>query len=125
MKARLATGVAALLCMNVMCTTPANAVTYLYEINAFDEDRPPDATNSVTGSFTTDNSIGPASIAHIDIHGTLPTIAGSINFSFDQVMNPVETWNAFGGTSPYLVYQFCLLCRQHLFLDGCQIRHEL
>jgi PEP-CTERM motif len=100
-------GVAALLFAGVVTGTgPANAVMYLYEINAFDQNSQPSGTttNSITGSFTMDDSVGPASISNIDIHATLPTVAGSFNFSFDQVLNPVATWNAFGGSSPYLSF---------------------
>ena len=51
-----------------------------------------------------DDSVGPASISNIDIHATLPVRGGSFNFSFDQVLNPVGTLNAFGGSSPYLSF---------------------
>ena len=101
-KSRIALGVVSLLCVNALCPAPANAVTYLYEINASYEGQPPGAANSVTGSLTMDSRIGPASINNIDIHATLPTGAGFFDFSFDQVINPVATWNAFGGLSPYL-----------------------
>lgn len=82
--------------------TPANAVTYLYEINAFYQSSPPGANNSITGSFTMDDSVGPASISNVDISVTLPTVGGPFSFSFDRVLDPAGTWNAFGGTSPYL-----------------------
>ena len=107
MKFRLALGAAALLCVGIAGSAPANAVTYLYEINAFCSQcgQPSGATNSITGSFTMDNIAGPASISNIDIHATLPTGGGTFfNFSFDQVINPVSTWNAFGGSSPYLSF---------------------
>src|SRR2546428_9223862 len=99
MKSRVALGIAALLWVGVTSATPANAVTYLYEIDAFYQNQPP---GTITGSFTMDGSVGPASISNIDIHATLPTTAGSFSFSFDQVMYPVDTWNAFGGSSSYL-----------------------
>ena len=103
MKFSLAVGAVALVC--VAATAPANAVVYLYEINAFYQNSPPSgSTNSITGSFTMDDSVGPASIFNVDIHSTLPSTAGSFNFSFDQVLDPVGTWNAFGGSSPYLSF---------------------
>ena len=90
-------------CAAVRCryAAPANAVVYLYEINAVYKFGLPAPS---PGSFTMDDSVGPASISNVDIHATLPTVAGSFNFSFDQVLNPVGTWNAFGGTSPYLSF---------------------
>jgi hypothetical protein len=70
-------------------------VVYLYEINAFCSlcGLPAGATNSVTGSFSMDDSVGAASVSNIDIHAALPTVGGSFNFSFDQVIHPVDTWN--------------------------------
>ena len=59
---------AALLCVGMTGAAPANAATYLYEINATYTSNP----SSITGSFTFDESIGPASISNVDIHATLP-----------------------------------------------------
>jgi hypothetical protein len=87
-------GVAALLCVGVTSTAPANAVTYLYEINAYYGNQPASSTNSVIGSFTLDDSIGPASISNVDIQATLPVVGGSFSFNFDQVLEPDVTWNA-------------------------------
>jgi hypothetical protein len=89
MKSRLALNVAAQLCLGVMLT-PANAAIYIYEINASYSSSLP---SSITGSFTIDDSIGPASIANVDIHATLPLAGGPFNFSFDQVVNPDQAWN--------------------------------
>jgi hypothetical protein len=58
---------------------------YLYEINGVDISKP---SSSVTGSFTLDSSIGPASISNVDIHWTV----GSFNFNFDGVFQPAITW---------------------------------
>jgi hypothetical protein len=58
---------------------------YLYEINAVYDYDP---STSITGSFTMDSSIGPASISNVDIHATLP----SVNFYFDGVIYPTQTW---------------------------------
>ena len=102
MNFRFALGAAALLCTGVVSTAPANAVTYLYEINAVYKIAGP--TNSITGSFTMDDAIGPASISNVNILATLPIRAGSFNFSFDQVLDPVGTLNAVGGSSPYLSF---------------------
>lgn len=101
MKSGIALGAAALLFVGVS-STPANAVTYLYEINAFYQSGQPGTNNSITGSFTMDDNVGPASISNVDINATLPTVGGSFSFSFDQVLNPVGTWNALSGSSPYL-----------------------
>ena len=103
MNFQFALGAAALLFTGVVSTAPANAVTYLYEINAFYQNsQPSGSTNSVAGSFTMDDAIGPASISNVNILATLPISAGSFNFSFDQVLDPAGTWNAVGGSSPYL-----------------------
>ena len=64
---------------------PANAAIYLYEINAL-ADEP---SSSITGSFTMDSSIGPASISNVDIHATIGT---SVNFTFNDVIEPALTW---------------------------------
>jgi hypothetical protein len=87
MKSRLGLAVAAMLC--IVSASPANADMYLYEINAVYNNNP---SSSITGSFTMDSSIGPASISNVDIHATLPLIGGSFNFSFDGVNNPTQTW---------------------------------
>jgi hypothetical protein len=68
------------------CAEPANAV--VYEINATYQFSP----SSITGSFTMDSSIGPASISNVDIHVTLPLVSGPFNFSFDGVYLPDLTW---------------------------------
>ena len=101
MKLRFALGAAALLFVGVT-GTPAHAVANLYEIDAFYQNSQPGTNNSITGSFTMDGNVGPASISNVDISVTLPTVGGPFSFTFDQVFNPVATWNAFGGTSPYL-----------------------
>ena len=93
---------AILLSAAVVGTTTANAMTYFYTINAFYKGQPAGPTNSITGLFRMDDEVGPLSITDIDIYATLPTTAGPFSFRFDQVINPVDTWNAFGGTSPYL-----------------------
>ena len=77
---------------------PAKATLYLYEINASYSS----GASTITGSFTWDDSIGPASISNVAIQATLPTTAGPFNLNFDQVLDPAGTWNAFGGSSPYL-----------------------
>lgn len=100
MKSGIVLGIALL--VGVTCN-PANAVTYLYEINAFYENSQP-ANNSIIGSFTMDGNVGPASISNVDINVTLPTVGSSFGFSFDRVLDPAGTWNAFGGTSPYLSF---------------------
>ena len=84
MKSRLGLAVASLLCV----AAPANADMYLYEINA----AAVFGSSSITGSFTMDSSIGPASISNVDIHATLPWIGGPFNFSFDGVIYPTQTW---------------------------------
>jgi hypothetical protein len=77
------------LCFGLTGAAPAKAVIYTYDINAaYDSGLP-----SITGSFTIDDSIGPASISNINIHATLPPVGGPLTFSFDQVINPVDTWN--------------------------------
>jgi hypothetical protein len=81
MKSRLGLAVAAML--SVAAT--ANADVYLYEINAVYNNDP---SSSVTGSFTMDSSIGPASISNVDINWTI----GSFNFNFDGVYEPTVTW---------------------------------
>jgi hypothetical protein len=91
MRLRLAAGVVALLYVCASTTPPANALTYIYEINASYSSSLP---SSITGSFTLDDSIGPASISNVDIHATLPLVGGPFNFSFDQIINPVDGWNA-------------------------------
>jgi hypothetical protein len=68
------------------CAEPANAV--VYEINATYQFGP----SSITGSFTMDSSIGPASISNVDIHVTLPLVSGPFNFNFDGVYEPALTW---------------------------------
>jgi hypothetical protein len=88
MESRLFLGVAALLCV-VASVAPANA--NLYEIDASYSSSLP---SSIAGSFTLDDSIGPASISNVDIHATLPLVGGPFNFSFDQIINPVDGWNA-------------------------------
>jgi hypothetical protein len=77
---------------------PANAV--VYEINAIYE---ADPSSSITGSFTMDSSIGPASISNVDIYATLPVLGGSFNFSFDGVLTPAVI------TSKFLVSEVCSL----------------
>jgi len=69
------------------CAEPANAI--VYEINAT---YGLDPLSSITGSFTMDNSIGPASISNVDIHATLPSVGGPFSFSFDGVYQPAATW---------------------------------
>jgi PEP-CTERM motif len=87
MKSRLGLAVAAVLCL--IGAVPSKATIYLYEINAFSYDDP---SSSITGSFTMDSSIGPASISNVDIHATLQRASGPFNFTFDQVVNPTLTW---------------------------------
>jgi hypothetical protein len=87
MKSRLGLAVAAMLC--VVSAAPANADVSLYEINAVYDNFP---SSSITGSFTMDSSVGPASISNVDIHATLPLAGGPFNFNFDQVVNPSLTW---------------------------------
>lgn len=86
----------------LLSAAPANAVTYLYTIDAFYNGQPAGPTNSISGLFTMDEAVGPLSISNVLIHATLPTTTGIFTFTFDQVVNPAGTWNAFGGTSPYL-----------------------
>jgi hypothetical protein len=86
MKLRLGLAVAALVCF--VSAAPANAALYLYEINAVYQNYP----SSITGSFTMDSSIGPASISNVDIHATLPSVSGPFNFSFNGVYDPAGTW---------------------------------
>jgi hypothetical protein len=93
MRSGLVLGVAASFCIGVTSATPANAVTYLYEINAYYGSQPPSSTNTVIGSFTLDSSIGPASISNVNIQATLPVVGGSFGFNFDQVLEPDVTWN--------------------------------
>jgi PEP-CTERM motif len=62
---------------------------YLYEINATYNGFP---SSSITGSFTMDSSVGPASISNVNIHATLPLVSGSFNFSFNGVNEPALTW---------------------------------
>jgi hypothetical protein len=88
MRSKLVLVVAAQLCVGMAGSPPANAALYLYEINAAYSSSP----SSITGSFTLDDGIGPASISNVDIHATLPLIGGPFNFNFDQVVNPVDTW---------------------------------
>jgi hypothetical protein len=88
MKLRLGLAVAAMLC--IMSTAPAKATVYHYEINALWDFDP---SSPITGSFTMDSSIGPASISNVDIHATLPSAGGSFNFNFDGVIYPTQTWS--------------------------------
>src|SRR5215813_1250804 len=81
MKSRLGWAIAAMICG----AAPANADVYLYEINALDVSKP---SSSLTGSFTLDNSIGPASISNVEIRWAV----GSFNFNFDGVFEPDLTW---------------------------------
>ena len=74
---------------------PAKAVTYLYEINASYGSFPTGPNNTITGSFTLDDSIGPASIANVNIQVTLPLTAGPFSFSFNQVLEPEVTWGTY------------------------------
>ena len=93
MKSRLVLGVAALLCIGGAGVVPANAETYLYEINASYGSFPAGPNNTITGSFTLDGSIGPASIANVNIQVTLPGMAGP--FSFNEVLEPEITWGTY------------------------------
>ena len=75
---------------------PAKAVTYLYEINASYGSFPTGPNNTITGSFTLDDSIGPASIANVNIQVTLPHgTAGPFSFSFNEVLEPEITWGTY------------------------------
>jgi hypothetical protein len=87
MRSRLVLSVAALLCLT--CADPAKATVYLYGIDALYNYDP---SSSITGSFTMDSSIGPASISNVDIHVTLPSAGGPFNFNFDEVLYPTLTW---------------------------------
>jgi hypothetical protein len=99
MKSRLGLAVAAMLC--IMSMTSAKATVYLYEINALLDFDP---SSPITGSFTMDSSIGPASISNVDIHATLPSAGGSFNFNFDGVIYPTQTWPTGGYSSSQLPY---------------------
>lgn len=79
----------AALCIGLTSAVPAKAVIYTYDINATYFSRLP----SIAGSFTIDSVIGPASISNVDIQVTLPLVGGPFSFSFDQVVNPVDTWS--------------------------------
>jgi hypothetical protein len=95
MRSRLVLGVAALLCIGGAGVVPAKAVTYLYEINASYGSFPTGPNNTITGSFTLDGSIGPASIANVNIQVTLPLTAGPFSFSFNEVLEPEITWGTY------------------------------
>ena len=91
MRSRLIWGVAALVCVSMAGAAPANAAIYLYEISASYTSGP----SSITGSFTLDDSIGPASIANVNIQVTLPLTAGPFSFTFNQVLEPDVTWGTY------------------------------
>ncbi len=95
MRSRLVLGVAALLCVGGAGVVPANAVTYLYEINASLGSFPAGPNNTITGSFTLDDSIGPASVANVNIQVTLPLTAGPFSFTFNEVLEPDVTWGTY------------------------------
>jgi hypothetical protein len=82
--------IAALLSIVGTSVAPAKAATY--DISASLEGFP--SSSSITGSFTIDPSVGPASISNVEIQATLPLVGGPFSFTFDQVTNPVPTWNA-------------------------------
>jgi hypothetical protein len=88
-------GVAALLCVGVASVVPAKAEMYLYEINASDGSAPAGPNNSITGSFTLDSSIGPASIANVNIQITLPSTGGPFSYSFNEILEPDITWGTY------------------------------
>jgi hypothetical protein len=79
--------IAALSFVLAFASKPAEAV--IYNISASLDFPLP---SSITGSFTMDDMIGPASISDVNIHATLPLSSGPFNFNFNQVINPTSTW---------------------------------
>jgi hypothetical protein len=81
-------GIIAAAILLLAATTATQAVTYRFDIAAY----PNNLTSfPIVGSFTMiDNE--PISISAVAIHATLPSLPSPVEVSFDQVINPVQTW---------------------------------